>query len=386
VLSVDIKKALPGFTLDVTWEAGQEVVALFGASGAGKSLTLQCLAGLARPDRGRITLRGRLLFDASAPGRPRVDVPARERRVGYVFQGYALFPHLSVEENIAFGLHAVGRAERRRRVAELVARLGLAGLERQTPGALSGGQQQRVALGRALARDPEVVLLDEPFSALDAPLRRQLRDELGTLLRREARTTVLVTHDVGEAFQLADRIVVYDRGRVVQSAPKAELLSRPASEQVARLLGVRNVLAGTVESASPQEIVLRWRGHSLSAANNAAHPYLPSPNARTAFFIRPEYIRLIRKDRPAGEHTREMNVFSGSVVGEIDLGTSYAVLFTLDRAAAEASAAPAGNNGAAPGYDLEIDVPKLVYEMLGVARDRRWQVAIQRSAVQVLPS
>jgi molybdate transport system ATP-binding protein len=384
VLSVDIKKALPGFTLDVTWEAGHEVVALFGASGAGKSLTLQCLAGLARPDRGRITLGGRLLFDAPAPGRPRVDVPARERRVGYVFQGYALFPHLSVEENIAFGLHAVGRAERRRRVAELVERLGLAGLERQTPAALSGGQQQRVALGRALARDPEVVLLDEPFSALDAPLRRQLRDELGSLLRREARTTILVTHDVGEAFQLADRIVVYDRGRVVQSAPKAELLSRPASEQVARLLGVRNVLAGIVESASPQEIVLRWRGHSLTAANNAAHPYLPSPNARAAFFIRPEYIRLMRKDRPAGEHTREMNVFSGSVVGEIDLGTSYAVLFAVEPAAT--SGEPSNVNDANTGYDLEIDVPKLVYEMLGIARDRRWQVAIQRSAVQVLPS
>jgi hypothetical protein len=139
-----------------------------------------------------------------------------------------------------------------------------------------------------------------------------------------------------------------------------------------------------VESASPQEIVLSWRGHSLSAANNAAHPYLPSPNARAAFFIRPEHIRLIRKDRPVGEHTREMNVVSGSVVGEIDLGTSYAVLFAVEPA--PTSMGPSDVNGAITGYDLEIDVPKLVYEMLGIARDRRWQVAIQRSAVQVLPS
>src|SRR5262245_35186183 len=206
MMHVALRKAYSGFTLDVTWDAGDEVVVLFGPSGAGKSLTLQCLAGLVRPDAGRIVVNGRV-FDDTAGG---VHLRPQARRLGYVFQGFALFPHLSVAENVGFGLRDRPRRERRQRTAEILARVGLAEVAGHSPRQLSGGQQQRVALGRALAPDPEVLLLDEPLSALDAPLRRQLRDDLARLIREWGKTVVLVTHDLAEAYQLGERIVVYD--------------------------------------------------------------------------------------------------------------------------------------------------------------------------------
>jgi len=372
MLSLSIYKELPGFTLDAAWEAGDEVVALFGASGAGKTLTLQCLAGLARPDRGRIVVNDTVFFDAATG----TSIPSRRRRLGYVFQGYALFPHLSVAENVAYGLHDRRREERRRRTAEMLDRLGLTALAERRPRELSGGQQQRVALGRALAVDPELLLLDEPLSALDAPLRRQLRAELMGVLREWGKATVLVTHDLAEAFQLADRVVIYDEGRIVQVAPKSELLLRPASELVARLLGVRNILQGTVVKATPEIIELSWRGYVLEAINSPTRGYLPSPGTPVAFFIRPEYVRLIRKDRPGPDPGHHMNRMEGSVVREVDQGTNWTLLVRLDHAGEPAQG----------DYDLEIEVPKLVYEMLEIARDRRWAISMHRGSIQVLPA
>lgn len=371
MLSLSVRKRLPGFTLDAAWEVGDEVVALFGPSGAGKSLTLQCLAGLVRPDAGQIVVNGRVLFD----GDRGVDLRPQARRLGYVFQGFALFPHLTVEENIGYGLRGRPPAERRRRTAEMVARLSLEGLERRRPRELSGGQQQRVALGRALAVEPELLLLDEPLSALDASLRHRLREELAGVVREFGKATVLVTHDLGEAFRLADRIVVYQAGRVVQAAPKSELLSRPASEQVARLMGVRNILHGTVLEAAPGAIRVAWRGHTLEVASPPSRAYRPQAGAPLAFFVRPEYVRLIRKDRPSPDSTRRLNRLPGRIVGEVDMGTNWLLLFAVDGAGPHAE----------DGYDLEIEVPNMVYEMLGVDRDRRWAVAIQPGMLQVLP-
>jgi molybdate transport system ATP-binding protein len=372
MVSLSIVKRLAGFTLDVSWEADDQVVALFGPSGAGKTLTLQCLSGLARPDRGRITVNRRVFFD-SATG---VDLPPQSRRLGYVFQGYALFPHLTVAENVGFGLRHRPRGERRRRIEEIIERLGLSGLEGRYPRELSGGQQQRVALGRALAVDPDLLLLDEPLSALDVPLRRQLREELAALVREWRKVTVLVTHDLAEAYQIADRVVVYEAGRVIQAAPKSELLWQPASESVARLMGLRNVLRGTIVKATPELIQLQWRGYSLEAVNSPARSYLPSPGTPIAFFIRPEYVRLVKKDRPGPDPGHHMNLLEGQVVEEVDQGTTWTLLFRLD----------------APGepcqgtYDMEIELPKLVYEILEVHRDRRWQVSMHRGSIQVLPT
>jgi molybdate transport system ATP-binding protein len=373
VIEVALRKTYPGFTLDAGWDAGDEIVALFGPSGAGKSLTLQCLAGLIRPEAGRIVVNGRTFVDTEAG----IHLPPQARRLGYVFQGYALFPHLTVAENVGFGLRGRPGEERRRRAAAALERLGLGDLAARYPRELSGGQQQRVALGRALAPDPEVLLLDEPLSALDAPLRRQLRDELLRLLRQwrgAGRTVVLVTHDLAEAYQLGDRLVLYDAGRVVQAAPKEALLTRPASETVGRLMGVRNIVRGTVVKASPDRIEIAWRGHTVEAVNSPTDPYWAPAGTPVAFFIRPEYVRLIRKDRPNPDPAHHMNVLRGTLVGEVDQGTSWTLLFRLD-----ADGAP--SQGA---YDLEIEVPKLVAEILDLPHERRWAVSMHRGALQVL--
>jgi len=371
-LDVTLVKRLPGFTLDVAWTAGDGVASLFGPSGAGKTLTLQCLAGLLRPDAGRIVLNETVFFD-SARG---IDLPPQARRVGYVFQGYALFPHLTVADNVAFGLRDRPRAERRERAARVIARLGLSGFEQRYPRELSGGQQQRVALARALAIDPKLLLLDEPLSALDQPLRRALRDELRAVLADLGTAAVVVTHDFAEAYRMGDRIVVYDGGRVIQSAPRSELLWQPASETVARIMGIRNILHGVVIKALPDRIQLRWRGLVLEAVNSPTRAYLPPPDAPIAFFIRPEYVRLIRKDRGAPDPGHHMNLMSGRVVAEADFGTTVALMIRLDEPGPPAQGE----------HDLEVEVPHLVYEILEIDRDRHWQLSIHRGSIQVLPA
>jgi molybdate transport system ATP-binding protein len=325
-----------------------------------------------RPDRGRIIVNGRAVFDADTG----VHLPPQARRLGYVFQGYALFPHLTVAENVGFGLHGRPRAERARRTAEVIERLGLADLTHRYPRELSGGQQQRVALGRALAPDPELVLLDEPLSALDAPRRRQLRDDLGTILDDWGKAAVLVTHDLTEAYQLANTVVVYEGGRVIQAAPRSDLLWQPASEAVARVMGIRNILQGAVLKATADVIQLRWRGQVLEAVNSPTHSYLPEPGTRLAFYIRPEYVRLIRKDRPAPDTAHHMNLMQGRLVREADAGTVWILGLRLDEPGPPAQGE----------YDLEVEVPKLVYEILEIGRDRQWQISIHRGSIQVLPS
>jgi len=371
-LDVRIIARLPAFTLDVTWTAGDGVAVLFGPSGAGKTLTLACLAGLLRPDAGRIVVGDRVLFDAAAG----IDVPPQARRVGYVFQGYALFPHLSVADNVAFGLRDAPRAQRTDKTRDVLRRLGLGELADRRPQELSGGQQQRVALARALAIDPTLLLLDEPLSALDAPLRRALRDELRTILRDWGTAAVLVTHDFTEAYRIGDRIVVYDAGRVVQSAPRAELLWRPASESVARIMGIRNVLHGTVVKATADRIQIRWRGQLLEAVNSPTRSYLPPPESPIAFFIRPEYVRLIRKDRGAADPSHHMNLMDGAIVGEEDFGTTWSLRVRLSEAGEPAQG----------DHDLEVEVPHLVYEILEIDRDRHWQFSIHRGSIHVLPA
>ena len=371
-LDVRMKKTLPGFTLDVEWSAGDGVAVLFGPSGAGKSLTLQCLAGLMRPDEGRITVDEHVLFDSVSGA----NLPPQRRRVGYVFQGFALFPHLTVAGNVAFGLRDRPRAEREARAAEVLARLGLETLAHRYPGELSGGQRQRVALGRALAPDPALLLLDEPLSALDLPLRRALRDELRTVLAQWGKAAVVVTHDVTEAYRLGDHIVVYEEGRVIQSAPRAELLWQPASQAVARIMGLANVVQGTVLKATPDRIQLRWRGQTLEAVNSPLRSYLPAPDRPLAFFIRPEYVRLIRKDRGLADPVHHMNVMQGHIVREADFGTTRTLYIRLDEPGEPAQG----------DFDLEVEVPHLVYEILEIERDRRWEFSIHRGSIHVLPS
>lgn len=370
-LEIQIRVRLNGFTLDVAWSAGGGVSVLFGPSGSGKTLTLQCLAGLVRPDAGRIVVDGRVLFDGGAG----IHVPPQDRRLGYVFQGYALFPHLTVRSNIAFGLHGRPREARVQRTGEVIDRLGLVGLEDRYPHELSGGQRQRVALGRALAIEPALLLLDEPLVALDLPARRALRDELRDILTDWSIPTVLVTHDFSEAYHLGDRVVIYDQGRVRQSAPRGELLWRPASEAVARILGFRNVLRGRVAEVSRAGLRIAWRGQQLEVRLPPDRPAAFVPGNALSFFVRPEDLRLIRKDGPPPDRTHHTNILSGRVVREADRGVTWTLMVRLD-----APGEPAQGE-----FDLEIDVPRFVYEMLDIQRQRSWQFSIHRGSLHILP-
>ncbi len=239
-ISLTLKKQIGRFALDVSWEAGDELVALFGFSGAGKSLTLRLIAGLMRPDAGRVQVGGAPFFDSAAG----IDVRARDRRLGIVFQDYALFPHMTVEKNIAYGLNGSGAGERKRLVGEMMARFRLDGLERAMPSEISGGQKQRVALARALIGRPALLMLDEPFSALDRPIRLQMREVIREVRSAFGIPLVLVTHDFSEVESLADRVIVYAGGRVVQTGAPAEVRARPAGAQVRELLGTGRGPAG----------------------------------------------------------------------------------------------------------------------------------------------
>ncbi len=210
-LFVHVTRDFAGYTLDIAFESASGVTALLGPSGAGKTLTLRAIAGLLRPTIGRITLDAHVLFDSTT----HINVAARDRHVGYVFQQYALFPHLNVTENIAYGLHTWSAAQRAERVAEMLELVGLNELATRVPRQLSGGQQQRVALARSLAPKPSLLLLDEPLAALDAPLRARLGAELRALHERTGIPMVLVTHDPDEAERIADSVVYVEAGRVV---------------------------------------------------------------------------------------------------------------------------------------------------------------------------
>jgi len=238
-LTVQLQKRYGGFFLDVDFTAeGGEALALLGASGSGKSVTLKCIAGIDRPDRGRIVLDGRVLFDSAAG----VDLPPRKRQIGFLFQQYALFPNMTVEQNIAVCLRRLEKTRRRRRAAELISMLRLEGLEPLYPRQLSGGQQQRTALARILASEPEAILLDEPFSALDSYLKWQLELELQDVLDRFPGPVVWVSHDQGEVCRNCRRICVLENGKSAPAEDTGALMSNPGTVSAARLSGCKNLI------------------------------------------------------------------------------------------------------------------------------------------------
>src|ERR1043166_6178009 len=242
---------------------------LFGPSGSGKSTTLRCLAGLEKPDSGSIRFGDEIWFDAER----NIFLPPQQRRIGYLFQDYALFPHLTVKQNIAYGLGKLSAAARRQRIEEMTALLAIAGLEDRYPRQLSGGQQQRVALARTLVCRPRLLLLDEPLSALDAPTREQLRRQLRHWLVELRMSTILGPHDRIQALALGDHLVVFEAGRVCQSGSVQQVFSAPVDRAVARIVGVDTIELGTIvqvadglatiEVGSKQLIALaprRWNG------------------------------------------------------------------------------------------------------------------------------
>jgi molybdate transport system ATP-binding protein len=295
-LHVDIERRLPGLDLRIAFDAEAGVLVLFGPSGAGKTTALDAIAGLVEPDAGEVVLDGTTLFRRGRAGPP-VRRPARERRIGYVLQNHALFPHLTVAGNVGYALWR--RPDADARVAGLLERVGIAPLARRMPRELSGGQQQRVAIARALAMDSRVLLLDEPFDALDGPVRERLQRDLRALQRELDLIVLCVTHRIEDAFAVGDRVAVLIDGRIVQSGAIEDVFRRPVTPDVAELLGLRNLFRGRIVDVGG-EPRLDWDGLVLRGPFDAATP----GDAVTAY-IRPEDVKIVYPDRPLAGAIRD---------------------------------------------------------------------------------
>jgi molybdate transport system permease protein len=250
-LCLNIFKPLSGFALDVGFDISPEVLGILGASGSGKSMTLRCIAGLETPSSGKIAVNGKVLFD-SAQG---INVPSKDRRIGFLFQNYALFPHLSVAQNIAFGLQHLSESEQKLRVKELLISVQMSGMENRYPHELSGGQQQRVALARAIAPSPDLLLLDEPFSALDTHLRSQLEGELMQTLANYRGITLFVSHNLEEVYRVCKNLLVLAEGRPIAFDTKENIFDRPGNFTVALLTGCKNFSAAKPISVTVVEAI-----------------------------------------------------------------------------------------------------------------------------------
>jgi molybdate transport system ATP-binding protein len=358
-LRIDIEKELPAFRLRVQLVVGQEVLVLFGPSGAGKSMTLQAIAGLVTPDSGEIMLDDIVFFRRQRPGSPNTFLPTRRRRVGYLFQQYALFPHLTALDNVAY---AMGRnREARRRAAELLQTMRLVHLSDRYPEQMSGGQQQRVALARALASEPRILLLDEPFSALDASLRDRLRTDIRRVQCEAGLVVICVTHNLEDAFALGDRLAVMRDGEVEQVGLVEEVFSRPSNLQAAEVLGVRNVFHAGVIQATSLRVLLDWDGLTITAP-----PQPASPGQVVPVYVRPEDVKILYPERPLSEGLAA-NQAAGIVVAVRVAGGIRSLLVDLEN-----------------GHQVEIRGPTYVYEGLDLRPGREVRVALREAGVSLL--
>jgi molybdate transport system ATP-binding protein len=343
VLQASLQHRLGDFSLSVELTAEHRgTLVLVGESGSGKSTVLRLLAGLLRPDQGMITVDGEAWCDTGT----RSWRAAPERAVGHVAQDYALFPHLTVTENVAFGLRAsgAGRREAAQRAGALLERFELTALAGRRPAQLSGGQQQRVALARALALEPRLLLLDEPLSALDVETRHTVRTELRRLLEGLPCITVFVTHAPMEALLFGDRIAVMERGRVVQTGDRMSLLKAPRSRYVATLLGL-NLLPGRVQSRGPGEEV------TLQTPRGVVTAMTTDPGAALFAVISPEQVTLSR-DTPAGSARNHISGTIAEILPEPPYGERVRVVIGPAPAfVAEVTA------GAAEQLQLEVGQP-----------------------------
>lgn len=236
-LEVHITKKLPGFELRVDFKTDNDILGFLGASGSGKSMTLSCIAGIVTPDKGKIVLNGRVLFDSEN----KINIPIRDRKVGFLFQNYALFPNMTVEQNIGFGLSkSIPKIERTNKIKKKISDLQLSGMEKRYPFQLSGGQKQRVALARALVVEPEILFLDEPFSALDEHLKTSMIIQLMDDLKVFKGSTIFVTHNMEEAYQICNNIMIITEGSIDAIGHKEDIFNNPPTLCAAKLTGCKN--------------------------------------------------------------------------------------------------------------------------------------------------
>jgi molybdate transport system ATP-binding protein len=321
-LSVRLEQSAP-IPLDAGLEvAAGELLALVGPSGSGKTTVLRCIAGLNRPRAGQVRCGNAAWFDSAAG----IDLPPQQRSVGLVFQNYALFPHLTALENVATALGHLPRDARPVRARALLERVHLAGLEARRPAELSGGQQQRVAVARALAREPKVLLLDEPFSAVDQVTRRKLQRELAELRRGLSIPMILVTHDLEEAAMLADRLALLHHGRTLHTGTPEEVLARPKDPLCAALVAARNIFQGRILGHDPERklTLLDWHGRQLEAA---PAPHVPA-GTDVAWTIPPAEVILHRRVQPSRGIAE--NPVTGVILDQIRLGSLTSVSIKVE--------------------------------------------------------
>ncbi|HJV47901.1 MAG TPA: ABC transporter ATP-binding protein [Geothrix sp.] len=339
-----------------------EVLALVGPSGSGKSTLLRTLAGLVRPASGLIRCQGHVWFD----GERHIDLSSRQRRVGFVFQTYGLFPHLTALENVMEAVDRGSVPERRAEARQWLERVHLQGLESRKPHQMSGGQQQRVGMARALARNPDLLLMDEPFSAVDRVTREKLYLELADLLQGLSIPMILVTHDLDEAAMLASRMALLSKGRTLQSGTPDEVMLKPNSTEVARLLGNRNLFSAVVRQQDPEtrETLLDWEGEEILAEVAMSL----SVGQRVSWVIAPGDVSYrypgTPEDRPG--HT----YLGGTISTLVRLGDTARVVLVL------------------PGRTertLHLTASRQMVQRSGLAAGHQIRIALPASKIQVFP-
>lgn len=307
----------PGFSMNCSFDAGSDFSVLFGCSGSGKTTALRCIAGLETPDSGTIRINDTVYFDS----RKKINLPPQKRKIGYMFQENALFPHMNVRQNVEFGLKGLSSVEKTERVNEMLGLVGVEELEFAYPEELSGGQKQKVALARALAPEPEVLLLDEPFSALDTVVRLKLRRELRAIQKRLGIPVILITHDPVEAFTIADRMVVFDGGRVQQTGFPEDVFYHPKTRYVAELVGFSNLFDDAVIEGHGQrnDCTFLW-----SLGTEITAPFIERmAGDRVSWGIRPENVELVdRKNIHTIRKEDRKNLFDGTIMKVVNKGTS----------------------------------------------------------------
>jgi molybdate transport system ATP-binding protein len=364
MIEIHVEKNLGNFSLNLSLSLQQGMTVLFGPSGSGKTLTLHTIAGLVEPDSGIIRVNGVVYFDKKGG----VNLPIHHRRVGYVFQEPSLFPHMTVFENIAYGISGLPSGERKRKVNHMIERMRLGGLEKNLPQQISGGQKQRTALARALAASPLLLLLDEPFASLDNPVREKLRLDLLRIGQEDRRPLIFVTHDVEEAFVLAEELVVLNEGRVEQSGNKEDIFYRPQTQKVAKFFGVKNIFRGKITEIHAEEKVMTvWvdeKGFQVSI------PYREGAVAGNlvSFCIRPEEIMILRGERPIKQNLHG-NIFTGEIVRIVEKGAEHTLFFKQSQ----------------DDYDFEISMSNLAYRSLRIKESDTVSVAFKWESIWLIP-
>ncbi|MCC7202372.1 MAG: ABC transporter ATP-binding protein [Nitrospirae bacterium] len=362
-LDLRLKKSFKGFHIDVSLAVNEDLLVLFGPSGAGKTLILKMISGIVSPDEGVVMLGNETVFESAK----QINIPVRNRRIGHLFQDYALFPHMTVYRNIAYGISHLGHPIIQNKVNELIEVMRLSGLENRYPQELSGGQRQRCALARTLATEPRLLLLDEPFSALDFQVREKLRADLLRIHSIYPVSTILVTHDLEEAFMLGKNIAVLNNGHIEQAGPREDVFYRPQTRNVARFIGTRNIFDGTVTESDGSHVTIRNQDIGLLKTFVTGGRTFEK-GQDVSICIRPEEVIVIRPGKPLDSNVQD-NIIEGEITSMTGKGSTQIIFLRI---------------GSGETF-LKIELPNFVVRKLLLGKGKSIRVALKKESLWVIP-